>query len=154
MVSLAAGYGLWSGDGHGPLLQGPCLAVGFERGRLRLRAQGGWLVGDPHPLIDETAWPLRLDVGLGKSYISLLAALVVVPYRLEGVASLTRTLVGPGLEIESRFPLAAGFALRVEVGVDLFLGKRLQVATHGVTFFDSPTWALRFGAALAWGWAR
>jgi len=153
-VSLAAGYSLWSGDGHGPLLQGPALSVGLERKHLRLYAEGAWVQGEPRSSFDMTAWPLRVGAGLGASYFSLLGSLVMVPYKLGGVANLTRTLMGAGMGLGSQFPMAAGFALHVDVGADLFLGKRLQLVAGDTTHFESPLWALRFGAALAWGRAR
>ena len=110
--------------------------------------------GVPRSSLDMTAWPLRLGAGLGTPYLSVLGSLVMVPYRLEGAANLTRSLMGAGLGLGSQFPMAAGLALYVDVGADLFLGKRLQLVAGDTTYFESPWWALRFGAALAWGRAR
>jgi hypothetical protein len=153
-VSLAAGYGLWSGDGHGPLLHGPTVALGLDRKRLRLRVEGGRLTGQPQPSLAMTAWPLRFSAGLGTASLALLGALVMVPYELEGAWNLTRTLTGAGVGLESRFPIASGVVVCGNAGFDVFVGKRLQVVAGGRSLFDSPWWALRFGVAVAWGHAR
>lgn len=154
LVSAAAGYAFWSSDGSGPLLHGPTLSLGLDRGRLRLRVEGARLTGQPQPSLDMTAWPLRFSAGLGTWSLSLLGSLVVVPYELEGVSNLTRSLTGTGLNLESRFGIAAGFVIGAQAGFDLFFGKRLEVAAGGRTLFDSPLWALRLGIAVAWGTAR
>ncbi|MGA7741601.1 MAG: hypothetical protein WBP56_02220 [Polyangia bacterium] len=148
VVSLVAGYALSAEGTH--LLQGFTAGAGVDRRALRFRVSAGWSSGTASQFISTEEWPLRASAGIGTSFLSLLASVVMVPYRLQGVADVTRIQAGGGLELESRFAIAAGFSLQVLAGADAYFNKRVQVRAGNIDFFETPLAAVRFEAAVSW----
>lgn len=153
-LSLAAGFRVWSGALQGPLLQGAEVSAGLDRRRLRVRAGAGYLSGQGNRMVDLTAWPLRLGVGAGVSFGALLANLVMVPYRMEGLVQVSRALVGLGVEVQGRVPLFAGLAVEASAGFDAYVNRRAEVWAGSTKIFSMPASAFRFGLGLSWGRTR
>jgi hypothetical protein len=104
--------------------------------------------------VDITAWPLHLGAGAGLSFGALLAHLVMVPYRLDGVVHTSRALAGLGLTAEGHVLLFAGLAVQATAGFDVYLNRRAEVWAGPARLFAMPTAAFRFGLGVSWERAR
>lgn len=154
-VRLTADYLMWSGARGGPLLKGAELAARVEGQRLSFRASAGHLSGAGNRLVDLTAWPMHLGVGVLGRFCALFANLVMAPYRMDGPVQVTRVLAGLGIEAQGRIPLLAGFSLDASAGFEGYLNRRAELwADSGQLIFAMPRSAFRFAMGLSWGNAR
>jgi hypothetical protein len=151
---VALRYQAWSGVAAGPYLQGLELAAGLDHRHLRLLASAGYLSGPGNPMVGLTAWPLRLGAGAGLSFGSLIGSLVMIPYQLDDLVHLQRSLVGLGLETQLRLPVGGGFAVEAGAGYEVYVNRRLEIWAGTVRLFTMPTSSFRISLGLSWGRPR